>query len=95
VPVRRVSFYDFARLFAFAYAAGLVFLGLGVWVYSLRRRLRAGRGHLFFCAALAVASATFLDMNASHALVRLWIAAVPATGMALANVALVFPQDAR
>ena len=70
VPVRRVAFYDFAQLFLAPYVVSLVFLGLGGWVYGARRRLRAGRGYLFFCAALAVATASFLDMNANHVLVR-------------------------
>ena len=93
VPVQRVSFYDFTRLFLVPYIVGLIFLGLGTWVYGARQRMRAGRGYLFFCSALAVASATFLDMNANHTLVRLWIAAVPVAGVALAHLALVFPQD--
>jgi adenylate cyclase len=93
VPVQRVSFYDFTRLFLVPYIVGLIFLGLGIWVYAARQLLRAGRGYLFFCSALAVASTAFLDMNANHTLVRLWIAAVPITGVALAHLALVFPQD--
>ncbi len=93
VPLGRVSFYDFTSLFLVPYAVSIIFLGLGTWVYGARRRMRAGRGYLFFCSALAGASAAFLDMNANHSLVRLWIAALPATGVALAHLALVFPDE--
>jgi class 3 adenylate cyclase len=93
VPVSRPSFQDFGGLFLVPYLVGLVFLGLGLWVYTLRWRLRAGRAYLFFCCAAAVIAAAFLDMNSTHVLVRLWVAAVPVAGIALAQLALVFPTD--
>lgn len=72
VPVQAPTFFDFASLFVVPYMVALVFAGLGPRAYALRWRTRAGRVYLIFCSALAVMTGTFLDMNATHALARLW-----------------------
>jgi len=95
VAVQPPDFYDFASLFLVPYVVALVFIGLGLWVYVLRWRTRAGRVYLIFCSALAVITGAFLDMNATHALARLWAGAVPLAGTALAALSLVFPRDTR
>ena len=50
VPVQAPTFFDFASLFVVPYMVALVFAGLGLWVYVLRWRTRAGRVYLIFCS---------------------------------------------
>jgi class 3 adenylate cyclase len=87
------ALFDFASLFIVPYVVGLAFAGLGVWVYALRRHTRAGRIYLILSSALVWLTAGFLDMNTTHALVRLWASASPLAGTAIVALALVFPSD--
>ncbi len=93
VVTSRYSFSDFVSLFLVPYIVGLVFLGLGLWVYLVRGRTRAGRVFLILCAATAVTAGAFLDLASTHRLVRLWTAALPIAGSAGIHLALVFPED--
>jgi PAS domain S-box-containing protein len=93
ITTHRFTFYDLVNLFLVPYVVGLVYLGLGVWVYAVRGRTRAGRVFLVFGAAGAVAAGAFFDLSSTHALVRLWSAALPVAGSALAHLALVFPEE--
>jgi PAS domain S-box-containing protein len=87
------SFYDFTSLFVVPYVVGLIFMGLGVWVYLVRGRTRAGRVFLVLCSAATVANGAFFDLNTSHSLARLWSASLPVAGSALLHLSLVFPRD--
>ena len=95
VPTTAPGFFDLAGLFLVPYAVALVFAALGLWVYALRWRTRAGRVYLIFCSALTMMTGAFLDMNSTHVLARLWAGSVPLAGTALAALALVFPRDTR
>jgi class 3 adenylate cyclase len=91
VEPRAPALFDLAGLNLVPYVVGLAFAGLGMWVYALRWRTRAGRIYLILCSALVWLTAGFLDMNTTHRLVRLWATATPLAGTALVALALDFP----
>jgi PAS domain S-box-containing protein len=92
VGLTRPHFSDLLSLFVIPYVVGLVFLGIGLWVYRIRPDLQASRAFLVFTAALAMLTCTFLDMNTTHNVVLLWSLSLPAAAGALGHMALVFPQ---
>ncbi|RLC78496.1 MAG: hypothetical protein DRJ03_14245 [Chloroflexi bacterium] len=81
--------------FVLPYILGLIYLGLGVWVFVVRRRESAGRAFGMMCAVLALSLGLLFDAYTTHWLQRVWIVAISLTGSAIAHLALVFPQRAR
>jgi signal transduction histidine kinase len=97
ISLRLISFPlgDLLRLFWLPYLIGLVYLGVGAWVFRLGGQQRAGLTFTFFSACVAVALGVFFDMNSTHRLVSLWPASLALSGAAAIHLALVFPQEAR
>ena len=81
--------------FTLPYALGLIYLGLGVWVFWARRRESAGQVFGLMCAATALSLSLLFDAYTTHQLPRVWITAVSLVGSVTAHLALVFPQRAR
>jgi signal transduction histidine kinase len=77
------------------YAVGLIFLGISLWIFSLRRSESAGRAFALFATSVAIACATLFDRYTSHALSWLWTFAFALAGGALIDLAMVFPQPIR
>jgi signal transduction histidine kinase len=75
------------------YLIGIVYLGSGLWVLSLRRVDHAGRVFSVFTASIAVVSAGFFDLGTSNNLVYLWTFCLALAGGALINLALIFPEE--
>jgi PAS domain S-box-containing protein len=89
----QVNFQDFLSLFIIPYLVGLTSLGIGLWAYRLRPDFRPTRAFVIFVSAVALLTATFLDMNTTHRVVLLWALSLPAAGSALLYLALMFPQE--
>lgn len=77
------------------YLIGLVYLGVSLWIFGLRRTEAAGRAFAVFAASVAVASASLFDLFTTHGLSYFWTFALSLAGAALVDLALVFPQEAR
>ena len=86
---------DLVRLFWLPYVIGLTYLGIGLWVFRLRGRQRAGLAFTFFSTWVAIALGIYFDTNASHTLEFLWPIGLGLPGAAAINLALVFPQEPR
>lgn len=86
---------DLFSLFWLPYLIGLSYLGIGLWVFSLRGRQRAGLTFTLFTTWVAVMLGILFDMNSTHRLAILWPLGFGMSGAALIHLALVFPQEAR
>jgi PAS domain S-box-containing protein len=86
---------DMALLFLLPYLAGLVYLGIGVWVYWVQGWGRAGQVFAAFCASVAIMVGTLFEVNTTHRLAILWCTSVPFAAATAMHLALVFPQPPR
>ena len=86
---------DLLRLLWLPYLIGLVYLGIGLWVFRLRGHQRAGLTFTFFSAWVAITLAVYFDLNTTHALSVPWALGLGLSGGALMHLAFVFPQEPR
>jgi signal transduction histidine kinase len=85
---------DFARLFVVPFIIGLVYLGIGMWVFRLRRGEYAGRAFALTCALAAIAVGGIFDIYTTHVFTWAWTLAVANIGAGTISLGLVFPQAA-
>ena len=83
------------RFFILPYAIGLIYLGVGIWVFLERRHEAAGQVFGMLCAVFALDLGLLFDVYTTHWFPRVWITAISMTGSVLAHLALVFPQQVR
>jgi signal transduction histidine kinase len=81
--------------FVLPYALGLVYLGIGIWIFLERRYEPSGQAFAMLCAMVALSLGLIFDAYTTHRLPRLWIAAMSLTGSVAMHLALVFPQRIR
>lgn len=81
--------------FVLPYLLGLVYLGLGTWVFLARRREPAGQVFGLMCAAIALSLSLLFDVYTTHLFPRVWVTALALIGSIVAHLALVFPQRTR
>ena len=77
------------------YVVGLLFLGISLWIFGMRRTESAGRAFALFATSVAIASAGLFDLYTTHWLSLLWTFSLACAGGAMIDLALVFPQEAR
>ncbi len=94
VTLQRLPVATLLGLFVAPYMAGLVYLGVGLWVYRRRRTQAVGRVFLMLCGAVALALGTTFDLWTTHNFVRLWAAAIPLAAGLLMVFTLLFPTEA-
>jgi len=75
------------------YLVGLVYLGIGVWVFRYRGYERPGQSFALFCAFVALVTGTLFDLNTTHIFTRIWTAAMPLAAAALVHLGMVFPEE--
>jgi signal transduction histidine kinase len=73
----------------------LVFLGISLWIFGLRRTESAGRAFSMMASSLAIGIGALFDLYTSHRFTYLWTMAVALAGGALIDLALCFPQEVR
>jgi len=73
----------------------LLFLGVSIWIFGLRRNEPAGRGFSLFASSLAIVTGSLFDLYTTHLLTHFWTLAVAVTGGSLINLAVSFPQEPR
>ncbi len=81
--------------FYLPYLIGIIYAGLGLWTFGLRRSEPAGRAFALFASSLALLAAGLFDVYTSHTLTLLWTVALGLGGASLFELAMVFPQEAR
>jgi len=94
-PLAQPPLGNLFTLFIVPYLVSLVFIGIGLWTYTLRGDQRAGRALLAFTSALSMATSTFLDMDTTRHAVLLWALSLGVMGASLVHLSLVFPQPMR
>ena len=93
LTVQSFSFRDLLSFFIIPYLIGLVYLGIGVWVFHLRGRELAGRAFAIFCFTVALTLVGVFDFYTTHFLVPVWTVAFPAIGASAVSLGFVFPQE--
>lgn len=83
------------RFFVLPCILGLVYLGIGTWVFLARRRESAGRVFAMLCVMVALSLSLLFDVYTTHRFPQVWIAAISLVGSVAIHLALVFPQRAR
>jgi signal transduction histidine kinase len=84
-----------AGFFILPFVLGLIYLGIGIWVFLARRHETAGQVFGLLCALIALSLGLMFDLYTTHRLSRLWIVAFSLLGSVMIHLALVFPQQAR
>lgn len=84
---------EWIAMFWLPYGVGLVYLAIGIWVFWHRGHRPAGQSFALVCVFAALITGTFLDMNTTHVLSRLWTAALPLAAAAVVHMGLVFPEE--
>lgn len=95
VVLQRFSFNDLLAYFIVPLLVSLVFMGISLWIYSMRSEETSGRAFAVMGASVAAIAAGLFDLYTTHYLTYLWTISVPLAGAALIHLALVFPQEAR
>ncbi len=86
---------ELTNFFIFPYVLGLIYLGVGVWVFLARRHEAGGRAFAMLCGLIALDLGLIFDLYTTHWFPRIWIVAISLTGSVIAHLALVFPQQPR
>jgi signal transduction histidine kinase len=86
---------EITNFFIFPYVLGLIYLGVGVWVFLARRHEAGGRAFAMLCALIALDLGLIFDLYTTHWFPRVWIVSISLTGSLMAHLALVFPQQPR
>ncbi|HLO15924.1 MAG TPA: hypothetical protein VK206_13910, partial [Anaerolineales bacterium] len=95
--VKLQSFPAFDRLSYLIIPAilSLVFLGISLWIFGLRRAESAGRAFSMMTTSLAIVIGALFDLYTTHRFTYLWTLAAALSGGALIDLALCFPQEPR
>jgi signal transduction histidine kinase len=72
---------------------GLVYLGSGLWVLSLRRYDTTGQVFSSFTAFVAIAAAGLFEINTTSQLTGIWTFSLAMAGGTMVHLALLFPQE--
>jgi signal transduction histidine kinase/putative methionine-R-sulfoxide reductase with GAF domain len=73
----------------------LIFLGVSLWIFGLRRTEPAGRAFSIFTTSLAIGVAALFDLYTTHTFTYLWTFALGMIGGSLIDLGLGFPQELR
>ncbi len=95
VTLSKFPLSDQVRFFYLPYLVALVYFGVSLWIFGLRRSETAGRAFSLMASSVAVVTAGLLDLYTTNHLTYVWITAVSLIGASLFHLALVFPQEAR
>jgi signal transduction histidine kinase len=92
-PLIAFPWRDLLMAFGFPYLLGLLYLGLGIAVYRVRRDERSGQVFALFTVVFSIFTGSFFDVYGFHWLVHLWTLSIPLVGATLLHLALVFPAE--
>ncbi|MBN2385740.1 MAG: GAF domain-containing protein [Anaerolineales bacterium] len=77
------------------YVIGIIYMGMSLWIYGMRRTESAGRAFALFATSTALALGTLFDLWTTHSLSLFWTLSLAMAGGALIDLALAFPQEVR
>ncbi|HEY72203.1 MAG: hypothetical protein DRJ03_27470 [Chloroflexi bacterium] len=86
---------DMFLIFVVPYVVGLVYLGIGIWVYWVQGWGRAGQVFTGLCVSIALIVGLLFDVSTTHRMAILLSAAVPFAAATVMHLAMVFPQEPR
>jgi signal transduction histidine kinase len=86
---------DRTAYFFVPWAIAIIYLGSGLWVFSIRHNQATGRTFAFFTASVAIATAGIFDLYTTNRLTYFWTISLALTGGALFHLAWVFPQKSK
>jgi len=94
VPITLQSFpvFDQVALMVIPFFIGLVYLGCGLWVFSLRRYDATGQIFSTFSASVAVATAGLFEVSTTSRMTVLWTFCLAMIGGTMIHLALLFPE---
>lgn len=81
--------------FVLPFVLSVIYLGLGTWVFVVRRHESGGRAFAVLCVMVAWGLGLLFDLYTTHRLSRVWVTALSLGGSVVAHLALVFPQRPR
>ena len=86
---------DRVAFFIIPMALSLVFLGLSLWIFGLRRTESAGRAFSMMATSVAIVIGALYDLYSFHYFTYAWTLAAAMSGGAVIDLGLCFPQEAR
>lgn len=95
VTLSQFQFQELLWYFLIPTFVGVVFVGVALWIYSLRRNETSGRAFAMLGVSVAVVTGGLFDLYTTHYLSGLWSFSVPLVGASMIHLGLVFPQEAR
>lgn len=95
IPLQKFDTRDMIRIFWLPYLIGLVYLGIGVWVYRLIGKTKPGRALSAFCGTTSIAAMLVFDLSTTHLGVIIWMTAISQIGGTLISLAMRFPEEWR
>jgi PAS domain S-box-containing protein len=95
IKLSNFPFRDMLTIFLLPSLVGLVYLGIGIWVYWVQGRGPDGQVFAALCATIALMMGSLFEINTTHRLAVLWGASVPFAAATAMHLALVFPQTPR
>ncbi|MBN2502801.1 MAG: GAF domain-containing protein [Anaerolineales bacterium] len=95
VEVQLTSFQDAGRLIYYygLYLVGLVYLGVGIWMFAARRDDQAVRAFAIFSASAAIVFAGLFEIHTTQYMTLVWTAALAIGGSALLHMVLSYPRE--
>lgn len=93
VPLTQFPLNDLFTLFIVPYLIGWAYLGIGAWVFWVRRSEVGGRVFAIFCTATAVTVGGIFDIYSSHIFTSIWTLTLGGAAASLIVLSLVFPQN--
>ena len=95
VTLESFSSPDRVAFFVIPAVLSLVFLGLSLWIFGLRRTESAGRAFSMMTTSVAIVIGALYDLYSFHYFTYAWTLAAAMSGGAVIDLALCFPQEAR
>jgi signal transduction histidine kinase len=92
IVLQKVPTRDRITLLVLPYIIGIIYLGSGLWVLSLRRNDVSGKVFSIFTASIGISVASLLDIQSTNHLTYLWTFSTAIAGGSLFHLALVFPE---
>jgi signal transduction histidine kinase len=86
--------FDQMSYFVIPAILSLVFLGLSLWIFGLRRTESAGRSFSMMATSVAIVTGALFDLYTTHYFTYVWTMAAALSGGALIDLGLGFPQEA-
>lgn len=95
ITLQAFSTADQISYFVVPTVLSLVFLGLSLWIFGLRRTESAGRSFSMMTTSVAIATGALFDLYTTHYFTYIWTLAAALCGGALIDLGLGFPQEAQ